>query len=982
MQEERIRLKRTDSANSVNLESFVDVELKHHTNTFPFGDVSETIDQREQFEKERANCDKYRLILTINPYCTNILFNAITEIVQNEGGKDNQVKIANKKGQNVIKTGDYDVKGKTREVNNYDMVRNTEYSNGTEPFVYHCGYDIFNNHILRNQSFKLVNKNKPNNNQYSKDVFNTIEDYMRDANGVDIILYRRKDINKTVEDENRHLYLKDDILSYIDSINANLYEQNGWFGFNNRSSITSTERNKDNKWEDMKIARVFNDENSIACGFIEMYPDSTLYSFTPKYNRLQNREEQNWDICITYPYENDESVDKVLINGVTSDGEVINSLLLADYEKTTGTSGQSIILFRSFVKHNLKVGDKFRLFCNEKNNDGNAHFKEIENISFSVTNIGNLDGEYQDYYFYINNTDDILEYIDFEEKKYTFRFIKVIGDRPCRYYYRKFKKLPNFRLKKRNLTDEDALDKEKLIEYVENNCKQNGKMLLFNKEQYPLAFSNTIYGDGNTQIVFTDSIEVDKLVDNLGRPLTELYITIIKRNKGHDLWYKKSKTAENWKNIEFSHCFSEVDSGLILHGELDDSDEIKFYRKTLGDVTCITHEEGEKLDEDINIDNTDEFYGDVVELDTNTMTETVLSDVYFRFNTQQREHGFGNDKSELDFEKKYDEIITDDYDLDGWSLVQYEDIDVKRPEGYYYKAHYPIKIKSFGEAHQSSHKEIKVSSCAPKVKNGFFVEVVSTLRSGVTTGSIVYLCDAQTNKRLTELTVNSVQSNVRFLLNPMVKPEEENDFYVNPYDMINGLLYSEQKVKKSVTYVKTISKEDYDDLGEEEKEKYVENSDWTYYTKTIRKSEYDTLSNDEKLKYAEVPGDSWIDENGNIQYNETDADVPVSDYGKPKYILRLKNIDIPYYANEIGNSNIWVWRDVLNVGNLEASDLKEYPFANGYFYINKEINFFLKRQDPFGANDLYAEYAIPNDIYGNVKAEDTYEYKEETTDVC
>ena len=262
MQEERIRLKRTDSANSVNLESFVDVELKHHTNTFPFGDVSETIDQREQFEKERANCDKYRLILTINPYCTNILFNAITEIVQNEGGgtnDDNQVKIANKKGQNVEDTGGYIVKGKNSGVNNYDMVRNTEYSNGTEPFVYHCGYDIFNNHILRNQSFKLVNNNNSKNTNYNKDVFNTIEDYMRDANGVDIILYRRKDINKTVEDENRHLYLKDDILSYIDSINANLYEQNGWFGFNNRSSITSTERNKDNKWEDRTLLKKLNE---------------------------------------------------------------------------------------------------------------------------------------------------------------------------------------------------------------------------------------------------------------------------------------------------------------------------------------------------------------------------------------------------------------------------------------------------------------------------------------------------------------------------------------------------------------------------------------------------------------------------------------------------------------------------------------------------------------------------------------------------
>jgi superfamily II DNA helicase RecQ len=32
----------------------------------------------------------------------------------------------------------------------------------------------------------------------------------------------------------------------------------------------------------------------------------------------------------------------------------------------------------------------------------------------------------------------------------------------------------------------------------------------------------------------------------------------------------------------------------------------------------------------------------------------------------------------------------------------------------------------------------------------------------------------------------------------------------------------------------------------------------------------------------------------------------------------------------------------------ENNDIEHYPFANGAFYINKTINFFLQRQDPRG----------------------------------
>ena len=52
------------------------------------------------------------------------------------------------------------------------------------------------------------------------------------------------------------------------------------------------------------------------------------------------------------------------------------------------------------------------------------------------------------------------------------------------------------------------------------------------------------------------------------------------------------------------------------------------------------------------------------------------------------------------------------------------------------------------------------------------------------------------------------------------------------------------------------------------------------------------------------------------------------------------------------------------------------------FYVNKDINFFLKRQAPFGYNGLYSSKLSPNDVFGNVKKENIYEYKDETNIVC
>ena len=55
---------------------------------------------------------------------------------------------------------------------------------------------------------------------------------------------------------------------------------------------------------------------------------------------------------------------------------------------------------------------------------------------------------------------------------------------------------------------------------------------------------------------------------------------------------------------------------------------------------------------------------------------------------------------------------------------------------------------------------------------------------------------------------------------------------------------------------------------------------------------------------------------------------------------------------------------------------------NGNFYVNKDINFYLKRQDPYGYNALWMQSHEVDDLYGNEKKNESAEYKDITENVC
>lgn len=727
MSDYQIRLGSTDSVNSVDKDNFLGVQLKNTSKKIHYNDIKATVDQYELFMQERMECTRYRLILTINPYCTNVLFNPLTEIVKNEGnvGNNNDERYYNNEKK---LTNGIDDSSTPKRV---QMIANTEYSkplkeNDTNSgYTYLPGYDIFDNHILRDMGFTVVEANKVStNNQY----YNTLADTERySGSDHDVVeMYKRKNISTKPTKVKKHAHNYDDTLSFEDSVNANLTEENGWFGFSNVSNLKTT----DVKGKLSEISCVINNRKN--CEFIEMYPDSSLYSFTPKYNSFMHRLEQNWDVFLTYPCSNDYCHQLVGVENST-----LNALAILTAKTEKGLTGEDIIVFRTYTKHNLKRGDNIKLYDIKPVDDG---VKTDMVGTFIVNNVGNGSTGNKDYYFYIDALNFDSNFVSGIDKK-ELRFKKTYNGMDSMYYVRMHKKLGDYAV-----------------------------------ERYKLAFASTIYNDDTTQLTFTDTIDIDGLTDNLGRPVTEIFATIIKTNKGNKDWYD----GKNDENIEFSHCFGKITAGYELSHEKADkavidatNNEYAILKKRewMHDARVINNSNHFKSQmPQINPEKKEEggitmFYGDVVEYSAEDCMEHVLADSVYRFNTYQREHPTAN-------EFIYHEIKFDDYDSDEYAVEKIENGNNIRNEGYFYKAHYPFKVRGFGGLNQAGHNGLKIADVKPVRANKIYLKVRCTLPTHLSVNDTVYLCDDKNNKMF-DFTCIRVESPTTFFMHPKDKTWKE-----------------------------------------------------------------------------------------------------------------------------------------------------------------------------------------------------------------
>ena len=83
--ERKVFLEKNRSKFSVNAPNAMGVDLDTKSKLMQDSGIFGNFSELDQYNKERDECGKFRMIFCINPICSNVLFNMQTEVVQNEG---------------------------------------------------------------------------------------------------------------------------------------------------------------------------------------------------------------------------------------------------------------------------------------------------------------------------------------------------------------------------------------------------------------------------------------------------------------------------------------------------------------------------------------------------------------------------------------------------------------------------------------------------------------------------------------------------------------------------------------------------------------------------------------------------------------------------------------------------------------------------------------------------------------------------------
>lgn len=860
---------------SVNQNISLPIKLIKNSKNLPSSDFLSTISAMDVYDKERKNSNRIRLSFTIYPYCTNVLFNNITEIVKS----DNSRYLTN-----IKSVTNSPIIGKQDLFDLHDAVRDTQLSNVNCRWQYFCGLNIFNNHIMRNKTFKAVCLPSSNNIN-----FNTLSDYMREEDGLQVKGYNDNVSNQSSPQLNLHLYLRENIHTFQSSIDENLTDKNGWLGFINKSNIDTFDKNG----HTLNINKVIN--SSKACEFVYMYPTPNLFYFIPIYNQQYKRYEKNWNYCLTYPSTDSRSKKDNSNQFKQFLNEDINSLKLIFFEEKDNQ-----IVCYSIAQHGLQVGDVINLY-NDNTNEliienaevislGDSNQKEKKFV-FTISNNGVFlsnkwksisDEEYaQGYvndpiliisnnktkagnYYIINNK------INLDDSAQSFSFKKVINGVAVDYYVRFFSKIPNWKFSNKKISEQNIYEDEEFLK------KYQQKEYDFQSINSNMAYAKTIYNDDVGQIVFTDDVDLSYLHDNLGRPLHEVYLTIMKNNKGYKKWYgigEQIRSAD--EDVEFSHAFGKVTQAFrfskysLVNDNIDNVLTLNTIdqRNGYGEINYI--------DDEIT-----EFIGDICYYSSSSAEEVSIQTISYRFNTAQRELKNEDGAFEVFNNLIYDEIITDDYDSASFKTETESISNVcQRKEGYYYQAHYPIQIHTLSDLQSAYPRTYKIL----QYKNR---EIIVDKQFTLQTNDKCYLYNIQNGNLETLQVIENINSKT---------------FKINT----------------------------------------------TLNITTANISQYRILTPDPNV--------------------------------------------IPKFAQIINDGTCrFAWRNIIINGYDIYSDIEEYPFTNGAFYINKRINFYLLRQDPHDDIKNYTSSGwslkslnFPFDYSGKTIQEDTLNnYYEEENILC
>jgi len=508
----KYRLNSTKFKGASNTDSYFNINLESKNKLLPPGEISRTVNAGDVFDKERDESKLYRIIQTLSPLFTNVLFNL---------------------------SGDKGPSNYFTTVDNIDETKS-------------YGYETFDGFVFKNDAF-------------------------------DTSLPP---------------------LTYLQSLDKNLKEQNGWFGLYNPDA-----------------------QKGEICNFYDLEPTRDRFELN---SSLTNR---NWELTITYPYKSDNT--HYLVN---------NGLLITTAE-LVDIGGVDMVALGSAIPHNLVVGDTVRL-TNMPNSNMNGDFNVIS-LGFNSEN-------FETFFVVDMGVNNAVLGNSFTSG----RLKRLYYGNEVTYYFRKFKKVKSF--------------------------ETQSDLTKYSYDCYPLAFSQTIYGDQNYQITINDDIDVSDLVDNLGRPLSELYLTVIKTDS--DGLFTKTISG-----LDLEDYPGNVGTQTINQRNVSNIRKMHTIAPPLAPFDSHI-----PLENDVNINNSD-YYGDICEYNKFEVKETVLIRVMHRFNTLDRE-------------------TTTSVPVTGLN------IGGPRNEGYIYNPHFLIKIRQFSNyTEQSETNTVGIPEYAENLGDGRYL---------------------------------------------------------------------------------------------------------------------------------------------------------------------------------------------------------------------------------------------------------------------
>jgi len=361
-------------------------------------------------------------------------------------------------------------------------------------------------------------------------------------------------LSKFTTDQYDNIDTGDIVLTYPESYNKYLQERDGWFGYYDPTIV----------YDPSTITNT-------TCIFNYLEPKPDKFSFIKLLGGIKN-----WELTVTYPFSADTK--HYMVSGTTNFG-----LIVTDHVNVN-VGGRNLIALSTPVYHGLKQGDRVRIKDSSPS---------VLDGDYRVIRLGLDNGDDKEFYFCIEieQTNPNLNTGSFVSARMT----RLVANQESVYYFRLFKK----------------------INTVNININ-NGVIEQDDYEIYPAAFSKTIYRDEVCQFVFNEDIDINGLVDNLGRPLSEMYLTVLKTKS----------------NNMFTKLTTGVECGLVQN--VFNLPIPMLQRLHNGTVPNPSFPSPIPLEDNITI-NDDIFYGDLVEYNKFEVIEHRLSVVGHRFNTVNRE---------------------------------------------------------------------------------------------------------------------------------------------------------------------------------------------------------------------------------------------------------------------------------------------------------------------------------------------------------